>query len=111
MSLSKIYNIQCPSCGVQQDVDLYEVVNAAESPELKQALMQNQLNRIQCSDCDANFRVDMPLLYTDPPRDLVGLVVVHVAGGNQQGSSGRNGGAECAARPYTGRAGGTDLHD
>ena len=70
MSLSKKYNIQCPSCGVQQDVDLHEVVNAAESPELKQALMQNQLNRIQCSDCDANFRVDMPLLYTDPGYDI-----------------------------------------
>ena len=70
MSMSKVYNIQCPACGVQQDVELYEVVNAAENPELKQSLMQNQLNRVGCKDCDANFRIDMPLLYTDPAHNI-----------------------------------------
>jgi len=33
--------------------------------------MQNQLNRVECSDCEANFRVDLPLLYNDPKNDIL----------------------------------------
>lgn len=33
--------------------------------------MQNQLNRIECVDCGANFRVDMPLLYNDPENKIL----------------------------------------
>ncbi len=71
MSESKQYNIQCPSCGMQQDVELYDAVNVSTDPELKQALLENRLNRVGCIDCDATFRVDMPLLYTDPENDIM----------------------------------------
>jgi hypothetical protein len=71
MSNSKHFNIQCPACGVQQEVELCEAVNVAESPELKKALMENRLNRIECTDCDANFRVDLPMLYTDPQHNIL----------------------------------------
>ena len=71
MSKSKPFNIKCPSCGVQQDVELYEAVNVETDPELKQALLENQLNRVDCIDCDASFRVDMPLLYSDPKHNVL----------------------------------------
>ena len=69
--MSKTFNIKCPSCGVPQDVELHEAVNVAAEPELKQALLENRLNRIECIDCDASFRVDMPLLYSDPEHNIL----------------------------------------
>ena len=71
MSISRTMNITCPSCGIQQDVRLYDALDVVADPELKDALMQNQLNRIECIDCDATFRVDMPLLYNDPQNKIL----------------------------------------
>jgi hypothetical protein len=56
---------------VQQDVRLHEAINVQTDPELKEALMHNQLNRIECADCDASFRVDLPLLYNDPQHKIL----------------------------------------
>lgn len=71
MSTSKTYNIQCPSCGVQQDVELHEVLNVSTDLELKKSLMENRLNRVECIDCDASFRIDTPLLYSDPKNNIL----------------------------------------
>lgn len=71
MSISRTVNISCPSCGKQQDVRLYDAINVNTDPELKDALMQNQLNRVTCVDCDLSFRVDKPVLYTDPKLDVL----------------------------------------
>ena len=71
MSISRTENITCPSCGVQQDVQLYDAIDVKNDPDLKEALMQNQLNRIECTDCDVSFRVDMPLLYNDPENKIL----------------------------------------
>jgi len=71
MNKRKIFNIKCPSCGTQQNVELYEAVDVAVEPELKQVLLENRLNRVVCTDCDANFRVDMPLLYNDPGNEIL----------------------------------------
>lgn len=71
MSTQKTYSINCPQCGHQQPVDLYDSINVSQQPELKQALFENRLNRVVCEDCDANFRIDKPLLYHDPDRNIV----------------------------------------
>ena len=71
MSRSKQYDITCPSCGAMQVVELYEAVNVESDPELKTALMQNCLNRVECGDCDSSFRVDLPLLYSDPAHNVL----------------------------------------
>jgi hypothetical protein len=66
MSMSRTVNISCPACGTPQDVQLYESINVQTDPQLKDALMHNQLNRIDCIDCQAGYRIDTPLLYNDP---------------------------------------------
>ncbi len=71
MSISRTTNISCPACGTQQDVQLYDAINVETDPQLKEALMHNQLNRVDCEDCDASFRVDMPLLYNDPGNRML----------------------------------------
>ncbi len=71
MSISRTVNISCPSCGTQQDVELYDAINVESEPELKDALMLNQLNRVECPDCELSFRVDLPMLYTDPKSNIM----------------------------------------
>jgi hypothetical protein len=71
VSAQKAYNIRCPQCGHQQKVELYDSINVTQQPELKTALFENRLNRIQCESCEASFRVDKPLLYHDPDRNML----------------------------------------
>lgn len=71
MSAQKTYNIRCPHCGQEQKVELYDSVNVTQQPDLKTALFENRLNRIQCESCEASFRVDKPLLYHDPDRNIL----------------------------------------
>ena len=71
MSAQKTYNIRCPKCRHEQKVELYESINVAQQPELKTALFENRLNRVQCESCDASFRVDKPLLYHDADRNIL----------------------------------------
>lgn len=71
MSISRTVNISCPSCGTQQNVQLYDAINVETDPQLKDALMHNQLNRVVCSDCELSFRVDLPVLYNDPKHKIL----------------------------------------
>jgi ribosomal protein S27E len=71
MSASKTYPIRCPECGREQTVELYDSINVSQQPELKTALFENTLNQVQCPGCDAQFRIDKPLLYHDPDRDIL----------------------------------------
>ncbi len=70
MSSKKTVNITCPRCNYIQDVDLYESINANKDFELKEALMRNKINRINCDNCDFNFRVDLPFLYFDSKNQI-----------------------------------------
>ena len=71
MSAQKTYPIRCPQCGHRQNVDLYDSINVAQQPELKKALFENSLNRVECEGCQANFRIDKPLLYHDADRNIL----------------------------------------
>lgn len=71
MSTRKTYAIRCPQCQHEQQVELYEAIHVAQQPELKNALFENRLNRIQCESCAASFRIDKPLLYHDADRNIL----------------------------------------
>ena len=71
MSLAKTYSIRCPQCDHTQDVELYDSINVAQEPQLKAALLENRLNRVQCESCDTSFRVDKPVLYHDADRNIL----------------------------------------
>lgn len=71
MSEKRSYRITCPKCGQVQDVELYDAINVTETPQLKRDLMGDQLNAVECAGCQFRFRVDKPLLYSDPARRIV----------------------------------------
>ena len=71
MSNTKNYRIRCPKCSVEQDVELYESVNVLTDPQLREALLKNRLNAVTCKECGFSFRVDKPVLYADPQRQML----------------------------------------
>jgi hypothetical protein len=71
MSEKKPYQIKCPKCGHQQQVDLYESLNVHKDPELRDLLMANKINEVACGSCRFSFRVDKPLIYIDQDHALM----------------------------------------
>ncbi len=71
MSEKSKYTIQCPQCQAELSVELFDSINVLEAPALRDELMANQLNAVQCPHCDFSFRVDKQLLYNDPERRVM----------------------------------------
>ena len=66
MSQSTTYAICCPQCQTSAEVELYDSINVQTDPVLRSALLENQLNAVTCASCGHAFRIDKPLLYSDP---------------------------------------------
>ena len=43
MTMIETETIGCPACKVEQDVDVYQTINAMENPELLQKLMAGEI--------------------------------------------------------------------
>ncbi len=71
MCEKRTYPIRCPPCGREQEVELYESIDALARPELRDAVIGNRLNVVTCKACGHTFRVDMPLLYVDPGHEFI----------------------------------------
>jgi len=58
------YVVMCP-CGHQLRVRLCDYIDAAVSPDLKEDLLQNRLNRIRCDECGRDAPVEKKFIYCD----------------------------------------------
>ncbi|MCX6996200.1 MAG: CpXC domain-containing protein [Kiritimatiellaeota bacterium] len=85
MSQQQEYSIRCPKCGQEQTAQLYDAINVQTEPELRDQLMQNKINAVQCVSCASSFRVDKPLLYHDPARGILVYWVPAPAGAEATG--------------------------
>lgn len=65
MSKKETHEIACPFCGREQGVELWDSIHVDEEPELREALMLNRINRVECAGCGKPFRIDKPLVYHD----------------------------------------------
>ena len=70
MSHKRTHEIACPFCGREQRVDLWDSICADEQPELREALLLNRVNRVECAGCGKSFRIDKPLVYRDGRRNI-----------------------------------------
>ncbi len=82
MSQTRKYQIRCPHCGEEQTAELYDAINIREAPDLKLRLLRNEVNHVVCPGCAYAFRVDKPLLYSDPARQLL-IYLIPLQGRNQ----------------------------
>ncbi len=71
MSEKQTYPIKCPKCSHAISAELYDAINVKNSPDLKDQLLKNQINSVVCPQCELAFRVDKPMLYSDPDHGLL----------------------------------------
>jgi hypothetical protein len=70
MSQKRKHEIACPLCGQEQEVELWDSINVDSEPELREALLLNRVNRVECAGCRKSFRIDKPLVYQDREQDI-----------------------------------------
>lgn len=70
MSNQSQHDIACPFCGHEQTVELWDVLNVDEQPELREWLLASRINRVECAGCRKSFRVDKALAYHDRGRSI-----------------------------------------
>ncbi|MEJ5328560.1 MAG: CpXC domain-containing protein [Desulfobaccales bacterium] len=63
--------VQCPDCGQQQEVVLWDSINVTLDPELKEKLFQGKINIFDCVACHYTTFINYPLLYHDMNRGFL----------------------------------------
>jgi hypothetical protein len=69
MALKAAYDIRC-SCGAVFRGDVYEYVFAEHDPELKDAILSGEFNRVSCPSCGQRLPVGTRFLYRDEKNRL-----------------------------------------
>src|SRR5438876_3504931 len=71
ISYSENVTLTCPSCQKNFASEVWMLVDAAERPELAQALRDGTLNLVTCPHCDYHGPAGAPLLFHDPANQRV----------------------------------------
>jgi hypothetical protein len=69
MALKTAYRIRC-SCGAAFTGEVYEYVFAEHDPELKDAILSGEFNRVMCPSCGHGLPVENRYLYRDEKNGL-----------------------------------------
>ena len=64
-------NARCRRCGSEARHPAYNIINTAESPELKEKLLSGELFMWTCPACGTDNLLRYPLLYHDPAQKLL----------------------------------------
>ncbi|MCY4525158.1 MAG: CpXC domain-containing protein, partial [Anaerolineaceae bacterium] len=64
-------SVNCPACQSVVEADVEQIIEVRRQPQLKQALLSGQLNRIQCRACGASNVLVTPLLYHDADNEVL----------------------------------------
>ncbi len=70
MSLLQTEAVTCPHCGEVSDVDVVYSVYADRRPDLRQAVLEDNLQRETCPHCGESFRIEPVLTFLDMSRKL-----------------------------------------
>jgi hypothetical protein len=67
---AQVIQLNCPACRAPMRARLFTVIDAASQPELKQALLGEQLNLAICQSCGNPVALAAPLIYHDHEKRL-----------------------------------------
>ena len=70
--------ILCPKCGSEEPATIWDCVNARTDPDLKDRLLRKILQSHACANCGLEFAMAEPLVYHDPDRRLMIVVLPKV---------------------------------
>lgn len=75
ISHSELAQLTCPACGKDFEAEIWMLVDAAERPDLAQALRDDTLDQAVCPHCGHAGPSGAPLLFHDPERRRVYFAV------------------------------------
>lgn len=67
--------VQCPNCGTRFTVPVFQIVDLGANPELKQPLLQGQINQAFCPQCGTGGALTVPLLIHRPDKNFLGALI------------------------------------
>jgi hypothetical protein len=70
-SLAQTVQINCPNCNTPFQTQIFTIVDVTQQPELKQALLNGQLNVAVCPNCQMTTMLGTPLIYHDASKELL----------------------------------------
>jgi len=73
MSVKQKHEITC-RCGFTLEAELWDGINVQEQPELKELLLDGELNIVICPRCGEMFYAEHFLIYFDPSEELLAFV-------------------------------------
>ncbi len=65
MSLERQVNLACPQCQTEQEVTVWDSLNAQVSPSAKNELLRGNINVFRCGECGFGTSIGMGLMYHD----------------------------------------------
>ena len=71
MSKHHVDSYQCPNCGHNQDITIWESVNVQLNPETKEKIVNNDFFTQTCSKCNVVVQVVYSFLYHDMEEQLM----------------------------------------
>ena len=71
MSTNRITNIECSNCHHQQRVQIWDLINIQENPELKEKVVNGQIFINTCAKCKYPLVYDYPCLYLDIEHNYI----------------------------------------
>jgi hypothetical protein len=75
ISRTEQFTLTCPSCAARFAADLWTLIDAGERPDLRDMLLEGQLNRAGCLRCGEEFLPSTAVLLHDPAARLVYFAV------------------------------------
>ena len=75
MSKHHIEKVTCPSCHHEGDFELWDSINTALNPEMKEKVLNQSIFLYTCPSCGETFRLNYPTLYHQM-EDLIMIYLV-----------------------------------
>jgi len=70
MKTQEVFPSVCPQCQTRHNVSVVSIIDVGSQPELKNALLQGQINVGKCPQCNLVYAANVPVLYHDPTHEL-----------------------------------------
>jgi hypothetical protein len=86
MTKKRELDVICPYCKNRQKVSAWDSINVTLNPELRESLLNAELNLFECDGCGQDALLTIPLLYHDMKRQF--CVQFFPFGDTQNGSGG-----------------------
>lgn len=69
--MPKMEQVICPKCGKRHEMEVFEVINVATQPELKQSVLDGSIFQFVCPECDTTSEYLYNVWYHDPEKKLM----------------------------------------